>query len=317
MAVTSEVPQLAEPSLGSPAPARRSSRGRRRRLTDNLTGWGFLLGAVLCFAFFSWYPLVQEVVMSFQKTRRGVTSWVGWDNYVRIWHDPAFGDAWRNTIEFTLLALVLGYAVPFFVAILFNEFRHAKGYLRALVYLPVILPPAAGLILFKYLYDPGDSGLLNAILKSLHLPTSQWVQSIPMTIPSLVIASTWLNMGGAVLIYLAALQNIPGELYEAAELEGAGLLRRIWHITIPQTRLILSVMFLLQVVATMQYFIEAVILAGGNGVENSATGVVYLMYNHAFAFKDLNGAAALGVMLMVVLIVFSALYNWLSPRQAD
>jgi multiple sugar transport system permease protein len=316
MAVTSTVPPLVEPSPGPSAPARRTGR-TRRRLTDNLTGWLFLLGAVLCFGFFSWFPLVKEVLMSFQRTRRGVTSWVGWDNYIRIWHDPAFGAAWRNTIEFTLVALVLGFALPFVIAVLFNEFRHAKGYLRALVYLPVILPPAAGLMLFKFLYDPGDSGLLNAILKFFHLPTSQWVQSIPMTIPSLVIASTWLNMGGAVLIYLAALQNIPGELYEAAELEGAGLFRRIWHVTIPQTRLILSIMFLLQVVATTQFFIEPMILAGGDGVENHATGVVYLMYNHAFAFTDLNGAAALGVMLLLVLIVFSALYQWLSPKQAD
>ena len=136
-----------------------------------------------------------------------------------------------------------------------------------------------------------------------------------MTVPSLVIASTWLNMGGTILIYLAALQNIPGELYEAAEIEGAGLLRRIWHVTIPQTRLILSLMFLLQIVATMQVFIEPLILAGGNGVEDSRDAIVYLMYNHAFRFNDLNGAAALGVMLMLVLVVFSALYAWLSPRQ--
>ena len=124
-------------------------------------------------------------------------------------------------------------------------------------------------------------------------------------------------MGGAVLIYLAALQSIPGDLYEAAELEGAGVLRRIWHVTIPQTRLILSLMFLLQVVATMQVFIEPLILAGGNGVQDSATSLVYLMYNHAFRLNDLNGAAALGVMLLLVLLVFSALYVRLSPKQED
>jgi multiple sugar transport system permease protein len=124
-------------------------------------------------------------------------------------------------------------------------------------------------------------------------------------------------MGGAVLVYLAALQNIPGDMYEAAEMEGAGVLRRIWHVTIPQTRLILSLMFLLQVVATMQFFIEPLILAGGNGVQDSATGLVYLMYKHAFRLNDLNGAAALGVMLMLVLLVFSALYVWLGPKQDD
>jgi multiple sugar transport system permease protein len=185
------------------------------------------------------------------------------------------------------------------------------------VYLPVILPPTAGLLLFKYLYSPGPDGILNFLLAKVGLPTSQFVQSPPTTVVSLVIASTWLNMGGAILIYLAALQNIPGDLYEAAELEGAGVLRRIWHVTIPQTRLILSLMFLLQVVATMQFFVEPLILAGGNGVEDSATGLVYLMYQHAFRMSDLNGAAALGVMVMLVLLVFSGLYVWLSPRQED
>jgi multiple sugar transport system permease protein len=198
-----------------------------------------------------------------------------------------------------------------------NEFHHAQGYLRALVYLPVILPPTAGLLLFKYLYDPSDAGILNFILTRLGLPPSQFVQSPDTTMLSLVIASTWLNMGGAILIYLAALQNIPGDLYEAAELEGAGILRRIWHVTIPQTRLILSLMFLLQVVATMQVFIEPLILAGGNGVQDSATSLVYLMYQHAFKLNDLNGAAALGVMLMLVLLVFSALYLRLAPKQED
>ena len=283
----------------------------------HLTGHAFLLGAVVCFAFFAWYPMVKEILMSFQRTRRGVTSWVGWDNYERIWNDPAFGAAWRNTLLFTALALVLGYALPFVIAIVLNEFRHAQGYLRVLVYVPVILPPTAGLLLFKYLYSPGPDGILNRLFSLVGLPQSQFVQSPSTTILSLVIASTWLNMGGTILIYLAALQGISGDLYEAAELEGAGILRRVWHVTIPQTRLILSLMFLLQVVATMQFFIEPLILAGGNGVEDSATGLVYLMYQHAFRLADLNGAAALGVMLMLVLLVFSALYVWLSPKQED
>jgi multiple sugar transport system permease protein len=307
----------------APAPGRRAGSdhvsrrraGLRRKVSNNLTGYLFMLGAVLCFAFFSWYPMVREFIMSFQRTKRGVTTWVGWDNYIRVWHDPAFATAWKNTAYFSLLALVFGYALPFLIAVLLNELRHGQGYLRALVYLPVMLPPASALFLFAYAYQPDNSGIFNFLLHSLHLPTSQWVQSTSMTMPSLVIASTWMNMGGAILIYLAALQNIPGELYEASELDGAGLLRRLWHVTIPQTRLILSLMFLLQVVATMQLFIEPLILAGGDGVEDHATSIVYLMYQHAFKEQDLNGAAALGVMLLVVLIGFSAVYTRLSPRE--
>jgi len=306
--------------LSVPASASAAStlqpRKKRRRLADHLTGHAFIIGAAVCFGFFSWWPMVHEFIMSFQKQRLGVTSWVGWANYIRIWNDPDFAQAWRNTLYFTVLALVIGYALPFFIAVLLNEFRHAQGYLRVLVYLPVMLPPVAALFLFKFAYYPNQSGIFNYVLHTLHLPTSQFVQSTTATMPSLVIASTWMNMGGTILIYLAALQDIPGELYEAAELDGGGIFRRIWHVTIPQTRLILSLMFLLQVIGTMQVFVEPLILAGGGGVDGSATSIVYLMYQHAFNFNgDLGGGAALGVMLMLVLIVFASLYTWLTPKQ--
>jgi multiple sugar transport system permease protein len=312
--MTATTVRATAPAPSAGASARPRSR-RRRKLRDGLTGHAYLIGAVLCFGFFSWYPMVREFIMSFQRTRRGVTTWVGWQNYIRLWHDPSFTAAWRNTAVFTLLALLFGYALPFVIAVVLNEFRHAQGYLRALVYLPVMLPPASALLLFKYAYDPSGAGIFNYLLHSAHLPTSQWTQSPTTALPSLVIASTWMNMGSAILIYLAALQNIPGELYEAAELDGASLLRRVWVVTVPQTRLILSLMFLLQVVATMQLFIEPLILAGGAGVQDSTTSVVYLMYQHAFRQNDLNGAAALGVMLLVVLAGFSALYARLTPRQ--
>ncbi|MCX5119459.1 sugar ABC transporter permease [Micromonospora sp. NBC_00362] len=300
----------------SPYSARPQRTSLGRKVRDNLSGHAFLIGAVLCFVVFSWYPMIRGIVMSFQRTRRGETTWVGWDNYSRIIADPSFWTAWQNTFYFTVLALALGYVVPFFVAILLNEFRHAKGYLRILVYLPVMLPPASALFLFKfYAYDPSEAGLFNAILKALHLPTSQWMQSPEMTMPAMVVASTWMNMGGAVLIYLASLQNIPGELYEAAELDGAGIWKRIVHVTIPQTRLILALLAMLQIVATMQLFIEPLILANGAGAEDSATSVAYLIYQHGFFQNDLNGAAALGVIMLVVLAGFSAVYVRLTAKQ--
>jgi multiple sugar transport system permease protein len=295
------------------------------KVQRNVAAWGFLIGAVLCFSFFSWYPIVREVIMSFQKpVYGGGYAWAGWFNYKVIFHDPTFWIAWRNTLEFTLLALVVGFAVPFFVAILLNELRHARGYLRVLVYLPVMLPPASALLLFSYFYNP-QYGLFDDILHTLHLPTSQFVLQpgsgfISTAMLSVVIASTWMNLGGATLIYLAALQNIPGELYEAAELEGAGLFRRIRHVTIPQTRLILIVLLMLQVVATMQMFVESFVLTnGGGGVGDNTLSVVMLIYQYAFELSgasNYNAASALGVILMLVLAVFSAGFLWATRERA-
>ncbi|WP_377272462.1 carbohydrate ABC transporter permease [Peterkaempfera sp. SMS 1(5)a] len=297
---------------GPPEPGR---RGLVQKVRRNLSAYGFLVGALLCFGFFTWYPMVREVIMSFQKTRRGTTTWVGMENLQRIFNDPAFWQAWRNTLLYTGLALLLGFAVPFVVAIVLNELRHARSYLRILVYLPVMMPPVASVLLFKYFYDP-DFGLFNHILAFFHLPTSAWLNSTSTAMLSVVIASTWMNMGGATLIYLAALQTIPGELYEAAELDGAGLLRKIWHVTIPQTRLILSLLLLLQIVATMQVFVEPFLLTGGNGPQGSTTTVVYLVYQYAFNFNNYGSASALGLVMLLVLAGFSAVYVRLS-RETD
>ncbi|MBP2705146.1 sugar ABC transporter permease [Microbispora sp. RL4-1S] len=286
---------------------RRAPTARGRFVRRNLTAYGFLCGALICFAFFSWYPMIREVFLSFQKNNFvSAPKWVGFDNFRAVFADSAFWPAWINTAEFTLLALVIGYVVPFASAVVLNELRHARAYLRFVVYLPVMLPPAVSVLLFKWFYDPGQ-GLFNQILAFFHLPALSWLDSGSTALVSLVIVSTWMNLGSGTLIYLAALQTIPGELYEAAELDGAGIVKRLRHVTIPQTKLILFVMLLLQIIATMQVFIEPFMLTGG-GPENATVTVAYLMYQYAFNFGNFGGGGALGLMLMIVLMVFSVAY---------
>lgn len=273
----------------------------------NLTAYGFLSGALICFAFFSWYPMIRGFILSFQENNFvDPPVWVGFENFKTVFADPVFEAAWVNTLMFTLLALLCGYLVPFVVALVLNEMRHARGYLRFVVYLPVMLPPAVAVLLFKWFYDPGP-GLFNQILGIVGMPGLSWLDSRDTALISLVLVATWMNLGSGTLIYLAALQTVPGELYEAAELDGAGFFRRIWHVTIPQTRLILLVMLLLQIIATMQVFIEPYLLTGG-GPEDSTQTVVYLMYQYAFTYDNFGAGSALGVMLMLVLMVFSAAY---------
>jgi multiple sugar transport system permease protein len=202
--------------------------------------------------------------------------------------------------------------VPFLTAVVLNELRHMRSYFRLLVYLPVMMPPVAAAFLWRWFYSPDDDGLFNAVLHALHLPAVQWLQSShALAVLSLVVFSTWINMGGTVLVYLAALQGIPGELYESAETDGAGILRRLWHVTIPQTRLILSMMLLLQIVGTMQVFLEPYVITGSS---NDTTTVVYLIYQYAFNFNNYGNASALGVLLLLVLVGFAGGYLALSRR---
>ena len=289
---------------------------RRRRLADQARAYAFLLGGVLCFALFSWYPAVRAVVIAFQKYTPGSSpQWVGTANFTRVRHDPEFAAAWRNTFTFTVLALLIGFAVPFVLALVLNELRHAKAFFRVVVYLPVMIPPVVSALLWKWFYDPG-AGLANETLRFLHLPTSNWSNGADTALVSLVIVATWANLGGTVLIYLAALQSIPGELYEAAELDGAGLLQRVRHVTIPQTRFVILMLMLLQIIATMQVFTEPFVITGG-GPENATVTVLYLIYKYAFLYNDFGGACALSVMLLVLLGVFSAVYLRLTSSGED
>lgn len=297
------------------AALREARRSRlRRKVGDNLVAYAFMAGGIACFALFSWYPLVRGVLLAFQQVNF-VTDpeWVGLDNFTTLFDDPLFWIAWRNTLLFTGLALVFGYALPLVIAVLLNELRHLTGFFRVAVYLPVMLPPIVTVLLWQYFYDPGN-GLFNTVLRGLHLPESAWTQSSSTAMISLVLVSTWSNMGAATLIYLAALQNIPGELYEAAELEGASIWQRLRHVTFPQLRFAMVVLLLLQIVATMQVFIEPYQLTGTTNPDTIT--VMVLIYRYAFAVNhDFGLAAAMSVLLFAMLGLFSAAYLWLTKER--
>jgi multiple sugar transport system permease protein len=287
----------------------------RRWVADNVAAYAFMAAGIICFGLFAWYPLVKGIELSFQQNNFiDPPQWVGLSNFRRVVSDPLFATAWKNTFEFTGLALLLGYGVAFLTAVVINELRHFQGFFRAAVYLPVMLPPAVSILLWQYFYDPGN-GLFNSVLRSLHLPTSQWVQSPHTALLSLVLVSTWMNMGGAVILYLAGLKGIPGELYEAAEVDGASILQRFRHITLPSMRFLLLVLLLLQVIATMQIFTEPYLLTGTT--DSATVTVMVLIYRYAFSVnQDLGLASAMSMILFVVLAVLSALYIWLTRTRS-
>jgi multiple sugar transport system permease protein len=285
-----------------------------RAVSDNLVAYAFLIGGIACFALFSWYPLVRGVILAFQQVNF-VTDpeWVGTANFKHLFADPLFWTAIRNTLLFTGIALVIGYLLPLLIAVLLNELRHLTGFFRLAVYLPVMLPPIVTVLLWQYFYDPGN-GLFNTVLRGVHLPESSWTQSPRTAMISLVLVSTWSNLGSATLIYLAGLQSIPGELYEAAELEGANIWQRLRHVTVPHLRFAMLVLLLLQIVATMQVFIEPFQLTGTTNPDTIT--VMVLIYRYAFTVNhDFGLAAAMSTLLFVVLGLFSAAYLWLTRER--
>ncbi len=279
----------------------------------NLSGYLFLLPALVVFALFVWYPVILGFVMSFQSVDMiNPAIWVGWQNYRHVLADPLFVVAWRNTLEFTLYALVFGYLIPLVLALVINEMRHGKGFFRLAFYLPVMLPPIVTVFLWRWIYDP-DSGLLNALLAVFHQPGGLWLENPSTALPALVVVSTWSLAGSAMLIYLAALQGVPATLYEAAEIDGTSIWQRLWHITLPAIRPILLLMLVLQVISTMQVFTEPFTITQG-GPQDATMSILLLIYNYAFQYADFGGASALGVILFLVLAVFALFYMRMTNR---
>ncbi|WP_154793961.1 carbohydrate ABC transporter permease [Occultella kanbiaonis] len=303
-----------------PAVAHRSSptRGRRRSPVTwlrrgGLTTLVFFLPLLLSFAYFSWWPILRSLVLSLQQTNFIVTEWVGLANFERVLADPLLMTAVWNTTYFTLLAVAIGFPVPILLAVLIAEMRRTRGFASVLAYLPVIIPPVVSVLLWKTFYRPDEAGLFNTILGWFGLGPLPWLNDPDLVIPAIVVQATWASFGTAVIIYLATLMTIRTELYEAAEIDGASILRRFWHVTLPQMRGILLIMLLLQLIGTFQVFTEPYIMTGG-GPENRSMTLLLLIYRYAFVSGDYGRATALSLLLALALSLLSAIYLWATRR---
>jgi multiple sugar transport system permease protein len=296
----------------------RAARGRRSRSLvsrGGLTTFAFLLPMLAVFGLFAWFPIVRAVVMSVQATNLvSEPRFVGLDNFVGVVADPQFGIAVANTIWFAFLALIFGFPVPIILAVVMSEVRRGRGIFSALAYLPVVIPPVVSVLLWRFFYDASAHGVFNTILGWIGLGPFPWLQSSGTAMPSIVIEATWANAGATVIIYLAALVGVPGELYDAADVDGASIWRKIRHVTLPHLRAILLVTLILQLIATAQLFTEPLLFTSG-GPNNATLTVLLLIYRYAFQNSlggDYGMAAALSLMLAAFLAVFTGVYYWLT-----
>jgi multiple sugar transport system permease protein len=274
----------------------------------------FLLPLLGIFGVFSWGPIVESFVISLQHTNFVVTTWADplWANFTFVFSDPTFWLAVRNTGYFALLALIFGYPLPLLLAILMREVRRFRALFSVLAYLPVVVLPVVSAELWKTVFfDAGTSGVFNTILSWVGIPPQPWIQSVASAMPSLVLEATWASAGGTIIIYLAALTNVPAELYDAAEVDGAGIWSKLWHVTLPQLRGVLLVTFILQIIGTSQVFLEPYLITQGGPVQSTTT-IMLLIFQYAFQSTDggnnLGGATALSLLLAAFLAIFSAVY---------
>ncbi|MEE1769827.1 sugar ABC transporter permease [Streptomyces sp. JV185] len=284
----------------------RTRPGRRRLLTRASVPYLLIMPAVLGFAVFKAYPIVASLWISLTTGNGAGRHFTGLDNYQRLLNDPLFWTALKNTALILVVQVPLMLGLALLVALGLNS---TKVWLRPLWRLGVFVPSLTGLVAAGVMFSVilnRDAGLLNWVLSLFGIDRVNWLGSPFWARVGVVLVITWHYTGYNAVIYLAGLQGIPQELYEAAKVDGAGPVRRFVSITLPQLRPILLLTVVLSTIGTLQLFDEPYVLTGG-GPDNATLTVTMYLYNNGFKYFDFGYASALAYALALIVAVLGFL----------
>jgi multiple sugar transport system permease protein len=293
---------------------RRRSLGYRIR--KNWDAYVFLSVPLLLFAIFTLFALGFSFFLTFHQWSiiEPERPFVGLQNYRDMLDDPSFARAVVNTFYFTGVSVPLGMLFGLIVALLLNLPLRARGLLRTLYFLPFVTPFVVSAIIWKWLYN-GDFGLLNYYLLQLHLISDplRFLSDRNLAMPSVIGMSVWASISFTMVIYLAALQAIPEELYEAARVDGAGRWAQLRWITVPMLRPTTLFLLVIGIIGSFQVFTQIFVMTSGGPVERTTT-VVYYIYLSAFKFYEFGYASTLAFALFAMLLVFTVIQLQLYRR---
>ncbi|MGO4537265.1 carbohydrate ABC transporter permease [Paenibacillus sp. 2TAB19] len=269
------------------------------RWKKHIPGYLFLVPAAIIFLLFLWVPISKGLFYSFYHIDfvKG-NEFVGFDNYKTVFKDADVWIAIKNSLYYMFLGLVMGFWVPIVFAIIISEMRRFQGIVRIAAYLPNVLPAVVLYGLWRWFYDP--VGPINGALTGLGTNQIAFLSDKSWSMISIVFMESWQQFGSAMLIYLAAMLSIPKDWYEAAEIDGAGIFRRIWHITLPSIRGLLMLLLLMQLISTSQGFQSQLALLDG-GPNKATLTYALLIIKYATTRLDYGVASALGVLMFLVL----------------
>lgn len=257
------------------------------------------------FLIFTIGPMIASGVFSLTDWTIGVSPhFIGGKNYNTLVHDHLFWKSLSVTAYYTIGSVPLVLIVGFFVALLLNQNIKGLSFWRTIYFLPTLVPAIAGAVLWIWIFNP-DFGLLNSLLRSAGLPTSQWIYSERAAVPSLILMSTW-GFGNAMVIFLAGLQGIPRQLLEAASIDGAGTWARFRNVTLPFMTPTIFYNLVTGVIGTFQVFNQAYVMTQG-GPNNATLFYIYYLYTKAFGQGQMGYAAALAWVLFVIVLIITLL----------
>ena len=225
-------------------------------------------------------------------------------------------NALQNTVEYALWSIVIGLFVPVVVAIMLNDLVHAKGFFRFAVYFPCMVPSIVTSIMWLIIFDPSEGGILNHILSLFGLPASGWLQNADLTIPLIVTTMTWGGFGSTTILYLADLQGVNTELYEAIEIDGGGIFKKLKYITLPYMSGMIKMMFIMQIIGVFQVFQQPLAMTGG-GPNNASISLSLVAYNYAFSSMEVGKSVATSVVTGIMIFIFTVIYMRLKKSNED
>lgn len=297
--------------------ARESLSGRRgisATVKDQISAYLFLILPIIFVALFKYIPICVGIFISFFKIDivNLPGDFVGFDNYIRAFKDPlVYQTMWHN-IKFFLYGMVFGFWPPIVVALLINETRSLRSAFRIAYFLPAIAPGIAMTIMWKYMWQP-DFGLANYVVSLFGVPPQLWLNDprlvyFCMSFPGLIMTG-----GMNMLIYLASLQEVPNEHYEAALIEGASVLRRVWHISLPAIKNIIGLMFLLSVIGIFNN-LEGPMVTTGGGPAGSTETILLYAYKKATNSMDYSYAITLSNVVFFIVLIGTAIQQMLKKE---
>lgn len=273
----------------------------------------FISPNILVFAAFMLFPILFAFYMSFHEwSLIGVPQFNGLDNYVRMVHDELFWQSLGHTVVFTAGTVPTSIALGLAAALLLNRELPARGLLRSVIFLPVIVSGVVTALVAAWIFND-NYGVINSLLKAAGLEPIPWLSSPTWAMPSIIITTLWIRIGFCMVVYLAGLQGIPSEYYDAAQVDGASGWRQFRHITWP---LLVPTTFLLLVINVIFSFhvFDLIYVMTGGGPGFSTTVLVQYIYESAFASREMGYASAMGIVLYLLIVVLTV-FQWRVSRQ--
>lgn len=275
-------------------------------------GAGYLLCAPLLISIivFVLYPMIQVFLFSFQNTNGISGRFIGLRNYEWILNDTLFWNAVRNTAFMAFMAVVLQIIVTFCLASMINSLTRCKNFFKSLYFLPNVVSAVAVSMIFTFLMFPTEAGILNSFLGIFGIGPIAWIASASVAPFSMVIMAIWRSVGFDTILFLAGLQSIPGEIYEAAEVDGATGLKKWWYITIPNMKPIIVFMIMMMTISQMQRFDDIWMIGGvGGNPGGSLQTIVLYIYRNAWVARQVGIASAASMALFVIIMGITVINN--------